>query len=84
MVTPEQIKQLIESGLAGAEARVAGDDGTHFEAIVISPAFAGQSMIAQHRMVYGALGARMGTEIHALSLRTLTPEQASAAGFRPE
>jgi acid stress-induced BolA-like protein IbaG/YrbA len=75
VVTPEQIKQLIESGLPGAEARVAGEDGTHFEALVISPDFAGKNVVAQHRMVYAALGSRMGTEIHALALKTLTPEQ---------
>jgi acid stress-induced BolA-like protein IbaG/YrbA len=82
MMTPETIKQLIESGLPGAEARVAGDDGTHFEAIVISADFAGKNMLAQHRMVYATLGARMGTEIHALALRTLTPEQAAQQGLR--
>ncbi len=82
MMTPDQIKQFIESGLPGAEARVMGDDGTHFEAIVICPAFAGQGMLAQHRMVYATLGARMGTEIHALALRTLTPEQAAQQGLR--
>lgn len=75
MVTPQQIQQLIEAGLPGAEVRVAGDDGTHFEAMVISPDFAGKTVVAQHRMVYATLGARMGTEIHALALKTLTPEQ---------
>lgn len=82
MMTPEQIKQYIESGLPDAEARVSGDDGTHFEAVVICPAFAGKPMLAQHRMVYATLGERMGTEIHALSLRTLTPEQAAQQGLR--
>jgi acid stress-induced BolA-like protein IbaG/YrbA len=75
MVTAEQIKQLIEQGLPGAEVRVAGDDGAHFEAVVVSPEFAGKSVVAQHRMVYAALGARMGTEIHALALKTLAPGQ---------
>jgi acid stress-induced BolA-like protein IbaG/YrbA len=75
MVTPEQIQRLIEAGMPGAEVRVAGDDGTHFEAVVVSPDFAGKSVVAQHRMVYATLGTRMGTEIHALALKTLTPEQ---------
>jgi len=49
--------------------------GDHFEAIIISSAFAGKTMIEQHRMVYGALGSSVGREIHALALRTYTPEQ---------
>jgi acid stress-induced BolA-like protein IbaG/YrbA len=75
MVTAEQIRQLIEGGLPGARAQVQGDDGTHFEAVVTSPDFAGKTVVAQHRMVYATLGARMGTEIHALALKTQTPEQ---------
>ena len=75
MVTPDEIKTLIEQGLPGAEAIVEGDDGTHFAAVVVSDEFEGQSTLARHRMVYGALGERMGTEIHALSLKTLTRDQ---------
>ena len=71
----EQIKQLIEAGLPGCQAIVTGDDGAHFDATVISEAFAGQSMVKQHQMVYATLGNRMEAEIHALALRTLTPEQ---------
>jgi acid stress-induced BolA-like protein IbaG/YrbA len=82
MMTADQIRQYIETGLPGAQARVSGDDGTHFEAVVICPAFAGQGVVSQHRMVYATLGTRMGTEIHALSLRTLTPEQAAQQGLR--
>jgi len=77
MVTPNQIKTLIEQGLPGAEAVVEGDDGTHFAAVVVSDEFDGQSTLARHRMVYDALGGRMGTEIHALSLKTLTRDQAA-------
>lgn len=77
MVTPDEIKTLIEQGLPGAEAIVEGDDGTHFAAVVISNEFEGQSTLARHRMVYGTLGERMGTEIHALSLKTLTRDQAA-------
>ncbi|MFQ5487527.1 MAG: BolA family protein [Gammaproteobacteria bacterium] len=69
----EEIKQLIENGLADCEARVSGD-GSHFEAVVISPAFAGKSLVEQHRMVYATLGGRMeAEEIHALSIRPYTP-----------
>ena len=80
MVTAQQIQQLIEAGLPGAKVRVAGDDGTHFEAVVISPDFAGKNVVAQHRMVYATLGMRMGTEIHALALKTMTPDQARQQG----
>ncbi|SHE87635.1 BolA family protein [Thermomonas hydrothermalis] len=70
------IRQLIETGLPGARAEVRGEDGVHFEATVICPAFAGKLPLARHRMVYATLGDRMGGEIHALQLRTLTPEEA--------
>jgi acid stress-induced BolA-like protein IbaG/YrbA len=69
-VKKEEIKSLIESGLPGATATVVGDDGQHFEAEVVCAAFAGKTMIQQHRMVYATLGERMGREIHALQLRT--------------
>jgi acid stress-induced BolA-like protein IbaG/YrbA len=72
------IRQLIETGLPGARAEVRGEDGVHFEATVICPAFAGKLPLARHRMVYATLGDRMGSEIHALQLRTLTPEEAGA------
>jgi acid stress-induced BolA-like protein IbaG/YrbA len=71
-----QIQQLIESGLPGARAQVEGEDGVHFEALVVAEAFRGKLPLARHRMVYATLGERMGGEIHALSLRTLTPEEA--------
>jgi acid stress-induced BolA-like protein IbaG/YrbA len=83
MMQPEIIKQLIEQGIAGCEAYVEGDDGTHFQAIVISEQFAGKTPVQQHQVVYRALGDRMGTEIHALSLQTYTPEQwAGVQGLR--
>jgi acid stress-induced BolA-like protein IbaG/YrbA len=75
-MTPEFIQELIETGLPGAQARVQGDDGVHFEATVVSEAFRGKLPLARHRLVYATLGARMGGEIHALALRTLTPEEA--------
>jgi acid stress-induced BolA-like protein IbaG/YrbA len=79
-VNPETIRQLIEQGLPGARADVRGDDGVHFEASVVSDAFRGKLPLARHRMVYATLGERMGGEIHALQLKTLTPEEAGAAG----
>ena len=74
----DAIRQLIEQGLPGARATVQGDDGDHFEATVVSDAFAGKLPLARHRLVYATLGERMGGEIHALALRTLTPEEAGA------
>ena len=73
----DTIRQLIEIGLPGARAEVQGEDGVHFEATVICAAFAGKLPLARHRMVYATLGGRMGGEIHALQLRTLTPEEAA-------
>ena len=79
-MNPATIKQLIEAGLPGAEVQVMGDDGVHFEARVVSDAFAGKLPLARHRMVYATLGERMGGEIHALALKTLTPEEAARTG----
>jgi acid stress-induced BolA-like protein IbaG/YrbA len=68
-----ELQALIKAGLPDAEVNVKGEGG-HFEAVVVSPQFAGRTMVQQHRLVYAALGDRMGGEIHALALRTLTPE----------
>lgn len=69
-MTKDDIKSLIETGLPGARVTVLGDDGRHFEAEVVYEGFAGKLPLAQHRMVYATLGERMGSEIHALQLRT--------------
>jgi len=74
------VQHLIEAGLPDAKVVVSGPDGVHFEALVISPAFAGKLPLARHRMVYATLGELMGGAIHALSLRTLTPEEAARGG----
>ena len=78
-MTPDFIRDLIQQGLPGARIEVSGDDGVHFEAVVVSDAFAGKLPLARHRMVYATLGDRMGGEIHALALRTLTPDEAARA-----
>ncbi len=71
----QEIEHLIEEQLPGARATVRGDDGVHFDAVVVSDRFAGKSLIQQHRLVYAALGGRMEREeIHALSLKTSTPD----------
>jgi acid stress-induced BolA-like protein IbaG/YrbA len=74
----QTIQTLIEQGLPGCRAQVHGPDGVHFEAVVIADVFAGKLPLARHRMVYATLGAMMGNEIHALSLKTLTPAEAEA------
>jgi len=66
---------MIRDGLPDAEVRVTGEDGVHFEAVVVSPSFAGLPTIKRHRMVYATLGRFMGNEIHALGLSTRTPEE---------
>ncbi|MEO8803714.1 MAG: BolA/IbaG family iron-sulfur metabolism protein [Rudaea sp.] len=70
------IQTLIEQGLPGASVQVNSGDNVHFDAIVITPAFAGKLPLARHRMVYATLGEAMGGAIHALSLKTLTPDEA--------
>jgi acid stress-induced BolA-like protein IbaG/YrbA len=72
------VQSLIEAGLPGAQVRVASDDDTHFEAVIVAPQFAGRRMIQRHQLVYATLGALMGREIHALSMQVLTPEEAGA------
>ena len=69
-MTKEDIQALIEAGLPGAKVVVRGDDGQHFEAEIVSAAFAGKTPVQQHRMVYATLGDKMGREIHALKLTT--------------
>ena len=76
----DAIKTLIEENIPDAQVAIKGDDGVHFEAIVISEQFTGKSLIQQHRLVYDALGGRMeNQEIHALALKTYTPEKWAAS-----
>jgi acid stress-induced BolA-like protein IbaG/YrbA len=74
-MNPEIIKELIVSGMPDADVVVEGDDGTHFQARIISASFDGKTMVQQHQMVYKTLGEKMGTDIHALSFQTFTPEE---------
>ena len=74
MVTPENIQKYIADGLSCEHIEVDGD-GHHFEAVIVSAAFEGTRLIARHQLVYGALGDRMRQEIHALSMKTLTPAE---------
>ncbi len=70
----EDIKKAIEDGLQGANVIVDGD-GTHFAAVVVSEEFQGKSIVQQHQLVYKTLGDKVGADIHALSLKTLTPDE---------
>ncbi len=72
--TPEQIKAYIAAGLQCTHLTVDGD-GQHFQATIVSPSFAGKRLIQRHQMVYAVLGDRMREEIHALSMKTFTPEE---------
>ncbi|MDA1117118.1 MAG: BolA/IbaG family iron-sulfur metabolism protein [Proteobacteria bacterium] len=79
MVSPESIQSGIAAGLACERVEVVGD-GQHFQALVVSKHFAGKSRIQRHQLVYAALGDRMHEEVHALSMKTLTPEEFQAGG----
>jgi acid stress-induced BolA-like protein IbaG/YrbA len=70
----DELKKIIEDGIPSAEVVVQGD-GDHFEATIVSEAFAGKSMVQQHQMVYAALGDLMQGAVHALSFRTFTPQE---------
>ena len=72
------MREAIACGLACERLEVAGD-GQHFEALIVSSAFEGKSRVARHQLVYAALGERMKSEIHALSMRTLTPAEYETA-----
>ena len=78
-VHPEILKSLVCNSIADAEVDVncySGDD--HFEMTVVSPSFEGKSRISRHKMVYAALGDNMRAAVHALALKTHTPQEASS------
>lgn len=78
MVTSDNVRSIIAAGLACETLEVRGDDGQHFEAVIVSSLFEGKRLVARHQMVYAALGDRMRAEIHALSMQTLTPAEFAA------
>lgn len=77
MFSPEVIQKAIEKAFPGsrAEVRDMTGGGDHFELKVVTQAFTGKGLVDRHRMVYAALGSAVGNEIHALALKTLTPEE---------
>jgi acid stress-induced BolA-like protein IbaG/YrbA len=80
-MSPDEITRRIEAALPGARVRVQSEDNVHFAALVIAEQFAGLRTLQRHQLVYRALGAAVGGEIHALSLDTPTPaEWAGRAG----
>ncbi|MFT4569635.1 MAG: stress-induced morphogen [Hyphomicrobiaceae bacterium] len=75
-VDAKTIESKIKTAIPDADVRaVDAGGGDHFDVTVIAESFNGSSMVAQHRLVYGALGDAMKAEIHALALTTLTPDQ---------
>ena len=74
-MNPDEIARLIEAGLTGSTARVVTDGQGHYEAVVVSADFSGKRSLPRHQMVYATLGERVGREIHALAVKTFTPEE---------
>jgi acid stress-induced BolA-like protein IbaG/YrbA len=77
--TPQDVESFIAQGLACSHLAVEGD-GRHFFATIVSSAFEGRSRVARHQQVYAALGDRMREQIHALSMKTLTPAEWASQG----
>ena len=73
-MTAEEIKVMIENAMPGSMVIVEGD-GTHFQAIVVTSEFEGKGLLEQHQIVYKGIGEAMKDRIHALSLKTYTPDQ---------
>jgi acid stress-induced BolA-like protein IbaG/YrbA len=77
LVTPQQVQSYIEQAMPCEHVQVSGD-GQHFEAVIVSGVFRDKNRVQRHQLVYQALGDRMREEIHALSMKTLTPEDWAA------
>lgn len=78
-MTPEQIASMIESHIDTQHVEVLSDDHVHFEAVIVAAAFEGKRQVARHQLVYGALGDHMKADIHALSIKALTPQEFGSA-----
>jgi len=74
-MTPEEIETLIRAYLPETTATVHSTDNVHFDAVVVSPSFVGKRTLQRHRLIYGALGTRIGGDIHALSIQAYTPDE---------
>lgn len=73
------IEVLLAQGFPDAKIQVRGD-GHHFEALVVSERFAGKNPVSRHQLVYQALGDRMREDIHALSIKAMTPAERAGSG----
>lgn len=77
MVSPNQVESMIKAGIPDAQVQVQDltGGGDHYQVVVVSAQFAGKTLIQQHQLVYGAVRQAMSSEaIHALSLKTYTPD----------
>jgi len=81
MVTAESIQRTIVAGLVCDHIEVEGD-GEHFQALIVAAEFEGLSRVRRHQRVYAALGDRMRSDIHALSMTTMTPAEWAAGARR--
>ncbi|MWV64862.1 BolA/IbaG family iron-sulfur metabolism protein [Halorubrum sp. JWXQ-INN 858] len=79
-ITTDEVAALIEDGIPDSVARVTAprihndeDEDAHFAAVVVSPAFDGDSLVDQHQRVYDAVGDHMTRAVHALEIKTYTP-----------
>jgi acid stress-induced BolA-like protein IbaG/YrbA len=80
-MTANELRSTIRNGLPCDHVEVLGDDGQHFEAVIVSPQFTGKNRVQQHQMVYLTLGDSMRAEIHALSMKTFTPPTMVESGL---
>jgi acid stress-induced BolA-like protein IbaG/YrbA len=78
-MTANEVTGLIQAALPDARVNVRTDDDTHFEAVVVAAQFEGKRSLQRHQLVYAGLGAKMGREIHALSIQAYTPAEWQAA-----
>jgi len=83
MVTPEQLREWIAAGFDDSALISVEGDGHHFEAVIVSEVFSGKSRIQRHQFVYGILGDKMKAEVHALSMKLMTAEEAEKATSSP-
>jgi stress-induced morphogen len=82
MIQPAEVEKLVTSAMPGARARARDMTGTldHYELVVVSDQFAGKSLMERHRLVYAALAEPLKGPLHAVTLKTLTPDEASKQG----
>ncbi|WP_348766448.1 BolA/IbaG family iron-sulfur metabolism protein [uncultured Salinisphaera sp.] len=75
MYSPEAVRELILAALPDADVKIVSDDGVHFAGRIVSEDFEGKPPVKRQMMVYAALGELMGNEIHALTMKTWTPDE---------